>query len=220
MNKLKLWVILPVLFMLLPNTIYADCTTEEKQHFNEIKDEFEIKYEYNRDTDSYTINLYNPDPDNYDFEVSSRIYDNCHEETKNNAVCEGISSGDYIISIIGITETCDDTFKKTTLNLSKQNEYWNDPLCEGIEEFVLCQPTYDKDIDYDTFVSRVNTYKKTKQKKATKEEEKKSNNVIDKVTDFLKENLFQIIISVVFIIAIVVTIILTAKSIRKSRRLE
>ena len=223
MNKLKQLVIAPILFVLLPNAIYADCTPEEKKHFSEIEKEYTVSYEYKRDEESYTINLYNPEPDNYDYVLygSETLRTNCREINKNEATCENLPNVNYYFEIIGITDTCDSTLKEIYLDLSKQNKYWNDPLCEGIEDFVLCQPTYDKEIDYDTFVSRVNTYKKTKQREATKEEEgKKSNGVIDKVTNFLKENLFQIIISVVFVIAIVVTVILTAKSIRKSRRLE
>ena len=98
-------------------------------------------------------------------------------------------------------------------------------MCEGIEEFVLCQPTYDKEIDYDTFVSRVNTYKKTKQEKVVDEpqketENKKINVIINNILKFIQDNLFTITIITVFAIAIIVTIILTAKKIKKSRRLE
>ena len=223
MKKLKLLVFF-FSFILLPNVIYAGCTKDEINYFKRIEDKYRVTYEFNKASMNYDVYLYTYENDLYAFNLSDY-------QDKINAIYEeddyvviqltNIEPGTMTITIIGATDTCDSTLKEIYLDLSKQNKYWNDPLCEGIEDFVLCQPTYDKEIDYDTFVSRVNTYKKTKQREATKEEEgKKSNGVIDKVTNFLKENLFQIIISVVFVIAIVVTVILTAKSIRKSRRLE
>ena len=121
------------------------------------------------------------------------------------------------MKIFGNTKECDELLKTINLNLAPYNKYSEDSLCEGIEEFVLCQPTYDKEIDRETFESRINTYKRTKNKnQKTPEIKQEENEILVRV----KENLVQIIIILIFIILIVITAIVTIKSIRKSRRLE
>lgn len=222
MNKLKYLLSLAIVFIVLPNIIYADCTVEERKHFKEIEDEYKVTYEFNKDTETYDITLFNPEPETYDYLIfDEKIFEKCETINENETKCKNIPSQDINMEIVGITDTCTDSFKEVVIYLLKRNNYWEDPLCEGIEEFVLCQPTYDKEIDYDTFVSRVNTYKKTKQREAAKEDnDKKQNSILNKAFDFIKENIFQLIVGIIFIIVIIVTIILTAKSIRKRRRLE
>ena len=133
------------------------------------------------------------------------------------AQCYNCKPQKYDIYIIGQTEQFDDILKAITLNLP-YNSLSEDPICEGIEEFVLCQPTYSKEIDYDTFVSRVNTYKKSKvtQSSSNNNNSNKENELIT----YIKENLLTIITISIFIILVIITIILTARSIKKSRRLE
>ena len=176
MNKLKLLAIFS-LFILLPNVTYADCTKEEKDYFKQVEKEYKVTYKFNQETDDYTLIFYNPYPERYTFLYENSDSNGIDFDYDGNTMIlyiSGFSSGVYDYEIVGITDTCDDTLKEGTVNLTKRNNYYNDPLCEGIEEFVLCQPTYDKEIDYDTFVSRVNTYKKTKQEKVVDEPQKET----------------------------------------------
>ena len=145
----------------------------------------------------------------------------CTEIDKNNTKCYYFEPGTYRIDIVGKKQACDDILKTINLKLIKYNPYSEDPLCKGIEEFVLCQPTYEKELDYDTFVSRVNTYKKTKQNKIDKEQNnQKENTNLDKIKSYIKENLVQIIIIIIFIILVIISTIIWINSIKKSRRLE
>ena len=222
MRKIKKTVLL--LLILLPNTVFAECTKEEINYFKRIENNYKINYEYNKDTKDYTVTFYSPEPDKYEYMIYSEKenFTNCDAVSEKETVCHNVQANEYYIEILGQTTTCTDALKDLTINLSRYNNFSEDPLCEGIEEFVLCQPTYDKELDYDTFVSRINTYKKTKQKEIKEDiaNDKKDNQIISNITNYLKENIFQIIIIIMFSVAIIVTIILTAKSMRKSRRLE
>lgn len=209
------------LSLLIPTIIYADCTKEEIDNFKKIEDDYKVTYDFDKDTKLYTLTFYSPNPDLYDFiGEDETVFSNCEVLDDNMAKCSNIKPNTYNFEIVGVTTNCNETLKKIEITLPKYNGYYNDPLCEGIEEFVLCQPTYDKDIDYETFVSRVNSYKKNHQSKPidnnTKEEVKEENKLIQ----YIQDNLFQIIIVIIFIVMIIITIILTAKSIKKSRRLE
>ena len=126
--------------------------------------------------------------------------------------------GGYRINVIGNTQTCDDILKRTYLSLKPYNKYSEDPLCEDIKEFSLCQETYDKEIDYETFVLRVNAYKETKNNE--KETKPNKNFDINKIKEYVENNLFQVIVIAVFIILVIVTVTITITTAKKSRRLE
>ena len=224
MKKNNKYLLIPLLSFLCLNNVYASCTQEEIDNFKKIQDEFTVTYELNQETKSYDLILTNPEPKKFDYNIQAEVEYGC--KTKQNQTiiqCIGLPAGEYDIQIIGNTETCSTTMKKITVSLPKYNKFSEDTLCEGIEEFVLCQPDYGKNIDYETFVSRVNTYKNSKAKKESEtveEDNKKSNNETSMILEYIKNNLVQILIIIIFIILVVITTIITLKNIKKRRRLE
>ena len=221
MKKYKYLLLTFLIPLLIPITAYAECTKEDIEHFKEIEDEYTITYELDKETNLYTIILNNPDSANYEYAFeNSDIVNNCSSIGNGKTNCNNITSGEYKITIVGIKENCYDTLKKITLNLVTYNNYSEDPLCNGLEEFYLCQPTYDKSIDYDTFVARVKLYKEKQEEKKQNEQQKEETQKESKILKYIKDNLIQIIVIAVFIIMIVITIILTIKSAKQSRRLE
>jgi len=216
MNRKRYLILTTMLSLLCMNKTYAACTQEEINEFKKVEDEYKITYEFNLTTKDYTLNIYSPLPDKFDYILYMTSDLVCKNIDNNTVECTKAPPGKHKIEIVGQTETCKDVLKTYTIELPKYNKYAEDSLCQGIEEFVLCQPTYDKEIDYDTFVSRVNTYKRTK-KTVEEETEKEEDN---KITKYFKDNFLEIIIIIVFIILVAITTILTVKSIRKSRRLE
>lgn len=223
MKKNKYIILTLTLFLLNIQTTYAACTQEEIDAFKKIEDEYTVKYEFDKTSKTYTMYFNTPKPEKYRFQIYSEVQVNCTNTEGNTKKCINFPAGPYDIEVIGVTNTCNDVLKQITLELPEYNKLSEDELCKGIEEFVLCSPTYDKEIDYDTFVSRVNTYKKTKEKEEKNkvgDEEPEDETIADKVLYYVKNNLVQIIIISVFIVLVIITTIITAKSIRKSRRLE
>lgn len=222
MIKQKFLLSLISLSLFIPTTTYADCTKEEIDNFKEIQDEYKVTYEFDKETKLYVLTLYIPNSSTYDF-ISDKeeLFSKCETIKEKKVNCNNIEPGEYNFGIIGVTSSCNNVLKRIKVTLPKYNKYAEDKLCEGIEDFVLCQPTYDKSIDYDTFVSRIETYKKNHQGDNKNdeiiEEKKESPN---KIIQYIQENIIQIIIIIIFIVMVIITIILTAKSIKKSRRLE
>ena len=178
-------------------------------------------YEFNKDTKTYTISLTYEDTSSFTYRIDgSGIDDKNIKFSDNKLLIDNLNSGQYTIYVIGASDSCNDVFKKETITLPQYNQYAYDPACEGIEEFALCSPTYDKYLDYNTFISRVNSYKKSKTNN-----DKPDNNVEEKNTilEWLKNNYFYIIYAVIGIVVLLI-IILTIKAIynneRKRRRLE
>ena len=214
-----------ILFLLGISNIHASCTQEEINNFKKVEDQYKVTYEIDKTTKTYKVTFFTPAIDKYTYTIDEKIETNTFDSVSDESIAiSGIKPGEYQINVIGVTEECDEILKKIALKLPKYNHMADDPLCKGIEEFVLCNPLYDKEIDYESFVSRVETYKANKNKTQLddvgEEKDKIENENLNRMIKYLKENLIQIIIIVVFVILLIITIAVTAKSIRKSRRLE
>lgn len=220
MKNIKHIIYTIVLFLICITNTYAACTEEAIKEFKKLEDKYTVKYEYNKPTKDYTLTFYFADTDKYTYQVDERLQEMEYIEFNDTNFKTIVKEpGEYKINVTGFFENCYGVLKIINLKLPKYNKYSEDPICKGIEEFVLCNPAYDKEIDYDSFVSRVNTYKKSK----NKEPEKPNEPVTppeNEILKYIKDNIIQIIIVVVFIILLIITACITLKSIRKSRRLE
>lgn len=226
MNRNKYLILTLILFISNIIPVYASCTEEEMNNFKKIKNDYSITTTYNQENKTYSMKVVSKEPKKYNYVFTIDYEYECNNLNETTIECTGLKPGtEFFARVIGVTEQCDDLLKEEKIKLEYYNEFHDDPLCEGIEEFVLCQETYSKELDYETFESRVNTYKKTeheeqKQEEIKKEEEKSIESIINKIISYIKENLLQIIIVTTFIILLVISIIVMSKSSRKSRRLE
>lgn len=203
------------------NIIYAECTSKDTDYFKSIEDKYQTTYEFNKDTKTYTLKLTYGDTSSFIYDIEGPGIENASIEViDNKLVIKNLNPGQYTIYVEGANNSCNDIFKKEKIVLPQYNQYAYDPACEGIEDFVLCDPTYDKYLDYNTFISRVKSYKKSKTNNDTP-----NNNVEEKdnVLEWLKDNYFYIIYAIIGIILLLI-IVLIIKAIynneRKRRRLE
>lgn len=224
MNKKKYILLTLMLSLININNVYAECSQEELDEFAKVEDQYNISYEYDISSKTYTLIAKRALPDKYDYYIHMMNYGetSCEEQTENITQCVNMPPDQELkIKIIGQTSACDKTFKEYTIILPKANKYYDDPLCEEIKEFYLCQPTIEKDIDYETFLSRTKTYIKTKSKKEQEQlNDSEDNQNIEKIKEYISTHIAQIIVIILFIILITISSIMTYKSISKRRRLE
>ena len=203
------------------NIIYAECTTKDTEYFKSIEDKYQITYDFDKETKTYILNLSYGDISSFSYVILGDNIDGINSTvTKDKIIITNVIPGEYTIHITGATESCNDIVKTEEITIPKYNEYAFDPACEGIEEFVLCSPTYDKELDYNTFISRVNSYKKSKAN-----DDNKKDNTEEKltITEWLKNNSQYIIYGVIGIIGLIIIIIIVKviyNRERKRRRLE
>lgn len=70
--------------------------------------------------------------------------------------------GSYKFEIYTDLEHCeDDLLHVIYATVPKYNPYYNDELCDGIENYRMCQRWVNFDISYQEFVENVNQYKKS-----------------------------------------------------------
>lgn len=217
MKKKKKILLTIISFIAFTSKTYAECTNEEVNAFKKISNEYKVTYEMNTESKLYNLTFYDPAPDKYTFVINGATDGDFSIHDNNNYQYLGLSPGEYTVTIEGVTNTCKDVLKTINLSLPKYNKYTEDPLCKGIEEFVLCQPTYDKDIDYETFKQRVEVYKKTKTENNIKTDDINKNNAI---VNYFKNNIGQISLFTISLVLVIIVITLIAKRQKKSRRLE
>lgn len=217
MKKKKKILLTIISFIAFTSKTYAECTNEEVNAFKKISNEYKVTYEMNTESKLYNLTFYDPAPDKYTFVINGATDGDFSIHDNNNYQYLGLSPGEYTVTIEGVTNTCKDVLKTINLILPKYNKYTEDPLCKGIEEFVLCQSTYDKDIDYETFKQRVEVYKKTKTENNIKTDDINKNNAI---VNYFKNNIGQISLFTISLVLVIIVITLIAKRQKKSRRLE
>lgn len=214
-----------MLSLLLGDKVYANsCQMNIIREFMTIENSYKVDYRYNMEKKSYTLILNYHKGKNFEYKIYDKDNIECEQINKTTKECHNFQPGKYEYEIYGKNDDCLQVVRVLEIEIKELNNYSNDPICSGIEEFVLCQENYYKEMDYETFVSRVNTYKKTKyekqQKEETEEQENEKQEQQDKIKKYIEKNLNQIVIIVIFIILVIITLIVTIKKEKKSRRLE
>lgn len=237
MKKYKYILVITSLSLLFCQKVYANCTDYEINHFKEIESKCTVTYDYDKVNNKNIIKYYNPEPQTYEYRIVTDADANANVVIKRidnyNYEAIGDINATFTIEVIGKSSTCDDVLKTITVNPPQPNGYAEDELCKGIEDFILCQPDYDKTITREEFESRVESYKKTLEKdddnssnpnnsnsQDNKNNQEEKKNFLGNIIDYIKNNWLQVLIITIFIILIIVTIIITIISTRKSRRLE
>lgn len=226
--KKKIYVLVTLaLFLFNIEPISAACTQDAKNGFKKVEDKYKVTYEYDKSTKKYNIIFTGSKPSEYFYQIYTNETFECSVINDTTSKCGYFPEGTYTVVISGVTNECNEILKTEKIVLPHYNELADDPLCEGIEEYILCNPEYSKEIDYESFVSRTESYKKNKPNKKEEvvvekeeEKEKQTNETLNKIVNFFKQYWIEIIVVVVFIILLIATIIVKAKSIRKSRYLE
>ena len=225
MIKKKHIALILILSLFSVDNVYANtCNMRLIKEFKKISNNYNIDYRYNIEKESYTVILKYSTNSKFDYQIYGIDELECEQINSTTKECHNFKVGKYNYGIDGKNEECEQNVKVGEFEIKELKNYSNDPLCIGIEEFVLCQKDYYKDMEYETFVSRVNTYKKTKKEKEEKEEiikkEEEKNALKNNIKTFIEKNKLEIIIVIIFIVLVTISTIVMIKSSRKSRRLE
>lgn len=228
----KIYLLLLIL-MIFPYVVFADCLSD----FKEIENEFKVSYKYNKDTDDFDITFVNPDKTKYTFgyhdKEEIKKFTMSIQDNQETLILKNYKDTKYEYNFVAISGNCANNVANSgTIELKKYNPYSDSPLCQGNEEFVLCQRDYDKAIDEESFKSRLEIYKQSKEIKENNSSSNQSNinknngknsnknNIFADILDFIKNNIALTIIILLVVIAIIVGIIFRIKKVIKSRRFE
>lgn len=193
--KKILWLIF--LFLLIPTkNIHAKCMYSDIAEMKKISANINYSYEYKivDDVALFDITLTNLTKDIYFVDSNTgKTYKNKTGEI----VLKNYNSGENIVYNFYPNDTdCMDTVLYTIrITLPKYNEYYNNPICVGASEYSLCQKWSSHNLDYNTFINKVNEYKKVKEEEQEKDKKEVDNDsVFHYIILFLTEYYYLILI--------------------------
>ena len=185
----RLIYILIISICLFPNLIKAEeCTNKDRTRLQKQADNVTyILEEYEEDGQTYFKATFSG--------VSKEIrifnngtllsYYNLSDDFVNEIVVKRMIPGKkYIYDIYGSNNCFFTSLRKVTVNIPKINKFYNDEVCKGISDYLLCQKFNDLNLEYDEFLNKVNNYKARKNIK--KDNETISNEKNENNFDFLK----------------------------------
>ena len=197
-----------LLLILIPFTVLADnCDPNDKLRYSKLASNIKFNYDYVEENNNVTFKIIITN-------LSKELYiiDNkgnkitYQKSNKGEIVLTDYSSGEYNFKIFSLDKTCkNQLISNKTIKLPDYNPYANEKICEGIEEYELCQKWKKNDLDHDQFITKVTKYKNEKNKieKSEETEEDITNNIIV----WLINHYFPILLSIIFICSILIVIL-------------
>ena len=143
----------------LPN-VKAVCNYQEDSRVKQLASNVFISYDYHNDTNTFSIVLTNLHPDIYIYDTVKRQF--YYYNGSSNMTIDGYKPGENVkFNIHSNLSNCQGQVKYFQyISLPFYNQYYLDPLCEGLDEYSLCQKWTTHGIKkYEDFVKEVTAYK-------------------------------------------------------------
>jgi len=194
--------------LLIPFCVKAEeCGNRSMSDLRKIASNVNIIYDYKIVDNKavFTVILSNITEDIY---VSSNLgYDYYYSDTVDGKlVLEDIELNKMNFKIKAVDDDCSEEVLTTKyVNFPVYNKYHDDPLCEGIEEFELCQKWDSSVGDLEYLKKQVNKYRESLVKKNSGEEEKEKQGLITRL-GFLFVSYYFVIIPIIVIVCLILII--------------
>lgn len=165
MKKIIRLIFIIMLFSLLINYVYADCTNEEISSLKKEAEKIRVTYKHlgaveaegkTMEYNHFNLTFNNLSDDMYLKDDYGNIIENNFDF---NYISFETQTGKYKYYIY--SKNCGSILKIINVNLPRFNIYSLDPLCDGInsEDFALCGKYLEYDVSYDFFEKKVNDYR-------------------------------------------------------------
>lgn len=174
--------------VVIPFKIKGLCSVEDKMRYNSLSANVTVSYDYieNGDSVSFNITIHNVHRDLVVVDkLTNKQYQSKNSDL-NNFTISGLSDGkNYSFGVRAKNGDCSTRFFNTLyVNLPKYNKYYKDQVCDGADDYLLCQKWAEiGNISYDEFKSSVESYKKSSNSKID-DEEKEEINWLYMISDF------------------------------------
>lgn len=120
------------------------------------------------------------------------------------AIVPGLFQGKTYTFIIYGKHTCVfDELRRITINVPVYNQYYNDSICNGLNEYKLCQKWANVDMSYEEFANKVKEYSETK-KTTVNNSENKHNGHYFSFYNFYMKYFIYVLVALVLILSILI----------------
>lgn len=205
-----------LMFVFMPH-VKAECDNDRINDLKNLAKNVEITYELDENKSEEELKAYDSNDiakgvvkiiitgltENFSiiYDYSNRTYE--YQDTDEGVlIINDVPKGNKKFSIY--SNECNKIIKTLFIKIPTYNKYSLDPLCQDIpkEELSVCDTWYESTISYDDFKKKIENYHEFKKEDIIEEKQ----TLIDRITDFLKNNYLYIGLSIVLIIAIIIFI--------------
>jgi len=199
-----------LLIFLIPTTIVEGyCQYNEVAKYKSLASNITTSYEYveNNGKVTFSITLNNLNEELYFVDsVTGKRYNYKTEEI----IIDKYEPGQTVkYQIYAVNKFCSDELLYTIrVNLPGYNPYYNDPICEGIDDYIYCKKWQKNDLEYKEFIKKVTNYKNLlNQKEPVMENPKEMNSILKAIIDVFVDYYHVILISIITICGIIIYVI-------------
>lgn len=202
-----------VLTIIIPSKIKAICDDSEVSLMQQYSKDITYNYTYNEKNDKVTFDIIFTNLKNI-ISIKSPL-DNKYYTNYSEITIKNLQPGEGYNFEIYSSNLCPSTPLKTLyIEMPGYNKYYNDKICEGIEEFKYCQKWINLPFGYDRLSSEVNKYKKEINEK--KEKNKQTNNSflakLKKLIEKYFSTKYLLILSIMITLGIIIMVLRDRKS--------
>lgn len=198
MRKIGFFLLI-LLFPIASSKAYY-CKYSEISKYKSLASNISTSYDYNQKGDdvTFSITLNNLDKNLYIVDTTSN---KTYWYTKDEIVITNYAPGSIVkYNVYANNEYCNEDLLYTIrVNLPSYNKYYNDAICNGIEDYALCQRWYGHNYDYNTFISKVENYKKSLIKEEKPEIIVENKSYLDLIIEWLLKYYYIILILIILI---------------------
>ncbi len=209
MKKILLLILLCIPYTKV-NAFY--CTYQQQARLKGLATNINISYDFDEKSKTFTFNLINLNKEIYFIDTTN---DKTYTYTKNEIELKGYKSGQKVkFEFYSNVEFCDKVLYTYIVTLPTYNPYYKDKVCNGVENYNLCQKWTSHNLSKSAFKEKVNEYKKSLEKSQEEIQEKKEENQISFLDNLIKFllNYYYVFLILIFTIFIVISIINNKKS--------
>ncbi len=197
MKKLFWFSIMLFLTFFLPYKVNAECSDKEIIRLQNLAKNVNYSYEYNENTKKFSITFNNLKKDI----VLKDDYNNRNYNVDGEVTFNDRYSNTYRFYIYAKDNKCiNDVLTTKVIKLPVYNNYYNNSLCQGIEDYSYCNKWINNNVSYDIWYKKVTEYRKTIQD--TKENKKEVKGIFDGISEILMKvyvNYYYIILPLIII---------------------
>ena len=211
---MKKVIVIFILTLLIPVTSVKGyyCKNSEVARYKGLASNISITYDYvEKDHNvTFSITLSNLKPDLYIVDASTDLR---YNYVKDELTIDGYKPSQKVkFNVYPTNPDCSNNLLYTImLELPGYNPYYDDPICDGIGNYIYCQKWYSHNLNHNSFYVKVSNYKYSLKPTRTDEEQQETNSLLLLVLKFWSQY-YYIISPIVIVIGSAGVIIINKKS--------
>ena len=204
-------ILLFIAFFIGINSVNAAiCDNHLKVQYQEQAKNISYSYNYIDSNNAFDVVFNNVDDVFYFKNIDNEdTYDGANGEIKISNVKPGSKIGVKVFPDDGTTCSAYNVYY-IYVNLPYYNPYYQDNLCNGIEDYKYCKKFLNKSVTYEEFINNIQKYRDSLNNEISKENDSDTLSLFMNVVDFYLKSYF-IILPIIIVINIITIIVIKHK---------